>query len=174
MSKTTISASATGLPGKEELKTPNSPCRVAQLKHEAALVIDAHSRCDKQVAESGGEKSVLLEKQMRVLNEKLKGIEDAASIFPATSAIGALFQISLINSLVDLIDSFVPENSKHAGTSDDAQKAIVRMCYSIRDFLVSATDVNPEDGCGDYYMSDRYNPHRLIAAAINQEALPDD
>jgi hypothetical protein len=80
----------------------------------------------------------------------------------------------LINGLVALIDSFVPENSKHAGRSDDARKAVVCMCYSIRDFLVSVTDVNPEDGCGDYYMSDRYNPHRLIAAAIDQEALPDD
>jgi hypothetical protein len=40
------------------------------------------------VAESGGKKSVLLEMHMRVLNEKRDGIENAASIFPATSAIG--------------------------------------------------------------------------------------
>jgi hypothetical protein len=156
------------------MKNPQRDCRVAQLQQDAALVIDAYSRCDKQVADSGGEKSVLLEMQMRVLNEKREGIENAASIFPATSAIGALFQISLINGLVDLIESFVPENSKHAGKCEDARKAVVCMCYSIRDFLVSVTDVNPEDGCGDYYMSDRYNPHRLIAAAIDQEALPDD
>ena len=167
MSKTTVSASVTGL--------PDPPCRVGQLAQDAALIIDAYARADRKKAAEGSEQNdVILEMQMRVLNEKLDGIENAASFFPATSATGALFQLSLINHAVDLLESWVPEDSEHAGESDDARRAIVRMCYSIRDFVVSRTGANPEDGCGDYYMSERYNPHRLITAAIDSEDDADE
>lgn len=166
MSKSTISASATGL--------PESPCRVAQLQQDAAIVINAYGLNDrKEVAEGADKKSVILDMRMRVLSEKLDGIEKAATVFPATSPKGALFQLSLIHSLVDLIESWVPDNSKHADASTDARQAVDRMCYSIRDFIVSMTGANPEDGCGDYYMSERYNPHHLIKDAIAETDAAD-
>ena len=61
-----------------------------------------------------------------------------------------------------------------ADASTDTRKAVDRMCYSIRDFLVSIIGANPEDGCGDYYMSERSNPHHLIEDAISQKAIADD
>ena len=106
---------------------------------------------------------------MRVLTEKLDGIEKAAAVFPATSAIGAMFHLCLIKEAADLIASWVPEDSEGARECDKARKALNRMCYSIRDFIVARTGVNPEAGCGDYFMSEKYNPHRLIAAAIAEE-----
>jgi hypothetical protein len=167
MSKTTVSATAIGL--------PDSSCRVEQLRQEAAILIMAHAIADrKQVADRTGKKDVVLTVQMRVLSEKLEGIENAASHFPANSATGALFQLSLIHSMADLIESWIPEDSERADAGTEARKAIDRMCYSIRDFIASKTGANPEDGCGDYYMSESYNPHRLIEDAIDGKDAADE
>ncbi|MDI9850051.1 hypothetical protein QM467_18610 [Rhodoblastus sp. 17X3] len=103
---------------------------------------------------------------MRVLTEKLDEIEIAASAFPATSATGAMFHLCLIKDAADLLSSWVPEESERKSECDKAETAIKRMCYSIRDFIVSITDASPDDGCGEYFMSEKYNPHRLSAEAI--------
>ncbi|MGO8738783.1 hypothetical protein [Rhodoblastus sp.] len=157
MSKNTVSASATGL--------PDASCRVEQLQREAAVLIKAHAIADRKKV-SDRTASVILDMRMRVLSEKLDGIESAASFFPANSATGALFQLSLIHSMADVIQSWIPEDSERAEAGTEARQAISRMCYSIRDFIVAQTGANPEDGCGDYYMSESYNPHRLIEDAI--------
>ena len=47
------------------------------------------------------------------------------------------------------------------------------MCYSIRDYLGAITGAKAADACGDYYMSERYNPHRLIDDAIAQKDAAD-
>lgn len=48
------------------------------------------------------------------------------------------------------------------------------MCYSIRDYLGAITGANAEDACGEYFMHERYDPHRLIDAAIAQKDVTDD
>jgi hypothetical protein len=175
MSKNTVSASAIGLPEKEGPEKEPSSCRVAQLVQDAMAVIDAHARADAQNAASGGNKEDnALDFQMRVLSEKLDGIEKAAAVFPATSAVGAMFQLSLIKDFADLIASWVPEDSERVRECDDARKAIVRMCYSIRDYLGAITGAKPDGPCAEYFMSEKYNPHRLIAAAISEKDAVDE
>jgi serine phosphatase RsbU (regulator of sigma subunit) len=166
MSKNTISASATGLP--EKLM---SPCRVAQLAQDAVAITDAHARADAKQRDSDDQnENNALDIQMRVLTEKLDGIEKAAAVFPATNAIGAMFHLSLIKDAADLIESWVPEESERKNECDEARKAIVRMCYSIRDYIGAITGANPADAGGEYFMSEKYNPHRLIEEAMAQKA----
>ena len=168
MSKTTFSASATGLP--EERGKNSAPCRVAQLAQDAKAVIDAHARADEQSRATAEEKEdFALDIQMRVLNERLDGLEKAAAVFPATSAIGAMFHLSLIKDAADVIESWVPENSERKNECDEARKAIVRMCYSVEDYIGAITGAKPADACAEYFMSEKHNPHRLIDAAIAQK-----
>jgi hypothetical protein len=95
------------------------------------------------IANHDKKEEIKLEVRMRVLTEKLDGIEKAAAVFPATSAIGAMFHLCLIKEAADLIASWVPEDSEGARECDKARKALNRMCYSIRDFIVARTGVNP-------------------------------
>lgn len=48
------------------------------------------------------------------------------------------------------------------------------MCYSIRDYLGAVTGAKSEDACGEYFMSEKYNPHRLIVAVIAETDAADD
>jgi hypothetical protein len=167
MSKTIISASATGL--------PESPCRVAQLAQDAMAVIDAHGRADDLSRGTADKKeNPVFDIQMRVLTEKLDGIEKAASVFPATSGAGAMFHLALIKDAADLIESWVPEDSERKNECGEARKAVVRMCYSIQDYLGAITGAKPADACGEYFMGETYNPHRLIDEAIAQNGNADD
>jgi hypothetical protein len=53
------------------------------------------------------------------------------------------------------------------------EKPSIACATRSRDFIVSRAGTNPEDGCGDYYMSERYNPHRLIDDGIAQKDVAD-
>lgn len=98
--------------------------------------------------------------------DKLHGIQEAAAVFPANSALGAMFQLHLIADLADQIESCVPEDSQENSECKEWRNAITRMCYSIRDYLSAITGAKAEDACEEYFLPESGNPHRLIEEAV--------
>ena len=149
--------------------TSITPCPVAELARNAQANTDAFEHAELAVHGAAQDRKVDLGLQKEALVEDLRGIEERASHLLASSGAGAMFQLHLIASWADCINTWVPEHSDHARDCDEFMKGIRRMLYSAQAYIETVSAENPDDACGEYYMSRRLNPHRLIKEALAAE-----
>lgn len=142
--------------------TKDVSCQVAELAQEAQAVIDAHDHVERM-------ENPDLKRDLKItaLTEKLDGIEMSASYLAAKSAIGAMFQLCLIDNFAELLGSVGPTDSDECREREESREAIRRMCYSVLAYISAESGENPDDACGEYFLSRELNPHQIIEAAIS-------
>jgi hypothetical protein len=147
-------------------------CPVAALIPEAQGLIDAYSVADsadfearrRPKTDDAEQSRFRHDDQMKKALDYLDGVTARASFLKATSALGALFQLCLINSLTSDLETYAADEDR--GNAIEAEHAIDRMLYSIAGFIEHETGEKMEDACSDYFMARRLNPHAIVAAAL--------
>ena len=158
----------------------DATCPVAALARDARSLIDRFNAADdiaveaaqkiKEANRTGAEedrrdavtKHMRAERQTERCLDFLGGVNSRATYLRADSARGALFQLFLISDKINSLTSLVTDESdRHAANRIEA--AIDRMLYSVAEFIERSFGISSADACGEYYMSDALNPHKIIA-----------
>lgn len=120
-------------------------CPVAKLGMEAFEVIQTWNMIDEEA-----DRKHWTEEEH--LNDRREAIEAAASTQQASSALGALFQLALCESIVDGLGE--PQDF-----TDKKQRTVTRNLYSARHVLESLVGVQAEQVAGDYYFTRWLDPY---------------
>lgn len=158
-----------------------TPCPVAELAREAQAIYDAYTPIE--VAEyqltdeeDNHPQKIYLKLQTKALADRQENTEERASHLLASSAVGAMFQLGLISYWAESIHEWVPADCEEGRRCKEWMKGIDRMLYSVQAYIQKVSGENPDEACGEAYLSRRLNPHRLInealAAGNDQPATP--
>jgi hypothetical protein len=148
-------------------------CPVAALADEARRLIDAYDAANEAMidAEDDQRRESHFESVRGAIHKFIYGVVDRATFLQATSGKGALFQLCILNDLVDdlqaLADPALGERREgDAEKSREMEHKISRVLYSIAGYLENVGDARLEDACSDYWMDRRYNPFVRVDEAF--------
>ncbi|RTL81907.1 MAG: hypothetical protein EKK29_17295 [Hyphomicrobiales bacterium] len=101
------------------------------------------------------------------------GLENRATFLRAASAKGAMFQLSILASLIGDLRSYaapalaktVPEDWRPDAPKATSDKA-TRLLYSIAGYLEAVSGLTLEDAAGDFWMARRFDPFEHLSEAL--------
>lgn len=143
-------------------------CPVAALAREARLVTAALHRNEEAQVGRQPHARIPLEQENKLLEDCRTVIEDDASLRPATSAEGVLFQVALVLDAANVLESYGQEGFSR---QNEAQmRRIGRLVHSIAAFVERGAGLRREEVFGDWYLSRELDPHATVEKALAEAA----
>jgi len=148
-------------------------CPVAALADEARRLIDAYAAADEAALEAREDqrKHDHFERVRSTVHKFIYGVVDRATFVQATSAKGALFQLCVLNDLVDDLQALADPalGERRAGDAEKSREMehkVNRVLYSVAGYIESVGGARLEDACSDYWMERRYSPFASVDEAF--------
>jgi hypothetical protein len=148
-------------------------CPVAPLADEAkrlhAAYVAAEERLDVAVS------NIVQLEAARVAAFAFRlGLENRATFLRAASAKGALFQLSLLGSVIDDLAGCIPPKPPTTKAVDDWRPDAVgaaidkanRLLYSVAGYLETSGGIDLEDAIGDFWLARRLDPFDHLREAL--------
>lgn len=151
------------------LNVSKDACPVAALADEARQLHRAYTAAEREIFTD--ENNVRLHAMRDAAFAFRLGFENRATFLRATSAKGAMFQLSLLASLIDDLESYAaPAPARADDWRPDATRAAVekanRLLYSVAGYLEAASGIDLKAAAGDFWMTRRLDPFEHVREAI--------
>ena len=146
-------------------------CPVAAMGREVDALWTAFSANDRRVVKlkDGPEHNRLVLENEHIVDRR-DALEELAACTPASSLVGAMFQIMLARSSAEAVSSYV--ESKWSKTALGHGRQVEACLYSVLRLLEEMSGVPAEEVGARHYMNREFNPHLALKAALAGESIP--
>ena len=144
----------------DEEPAQRDPCPVEALSRQANELIKAYDAADRAALTNVGVTGTELALWSDRITRSLDDVETQATELKAASATGTLFKVHLTAALADRVASWPYEGTVEYRAAQKDLIAILKLLYSIADYIETMSGSSLERACGEYYMPKRADPHR--------------